>query len=271
MEWQQLRTELHRRYLRGTRVFHDAGASPSVDDLQGRLWTYGGTVLPNMWLQNYLDVCVRSTNFQTLLPVTPTTQIVNTVKATNNLPSPISATHTTTAADCGPQVLCAKFLSACGPNGTLQGPGPFSPGTIVRYRMTVTNIGNANATNCVIIESLPAGLSYVGSPTYYFGSLTPPGSSSNPPCSSMSPKPPMQIGFPVNATAANPQQPTWSFPTLPHGCDGSVNYLVIEFDVKIGSSGGAGEVRQSSGSLPTKLRHRSHRTLRRSPCYRSSS
>lgn len=202
-------------------------------------WTYGGTIAPGQFLYNYLNVCVRTASFAP--PFTPVAfgqNIVNTVTATaTNLPL-ISANHTKPTDSLRPQILATKVFmgTGCGTSCTPNTTGPFVPGMIVRWRMAIANVGNTPANTCSITDLLPSGLSYVGNPTYAYGPSSWMANAYTPPCCSLTTAVPSQIGGTIVTPSVGDTNLTWTFPTLPARCDGVVDYLVIEFDVMIGTN-----------------------------------
>jgi len=198
-------------------------------------WTYNGSIAITQSLQNYLDVCVRPASYAPpFTPVVAGQNIINTVTAQASNLSQITATHTKPVDSLRPKILATKFfMGKCGPSCTPETAGPFVPGQTVRWRMAVANVGNTNASPCTITDLLPNGLSYVGNPTYYYGTFNWMANEYNPPCCSLTTTVPSQIGGTMTTPSVGDTSLTWSFPTLPYRCDGAVEYLIIEFDVKI--------------------------------------
>lgn len=201
-------------------------------------WEYGQPIVITQSLVNYLDVCVRNASYAPpLTPVTAGQNIINTVTAqATNLPQ-ITATHTKPVDTLRPKILATKlFMGSCGPGCSPLTAGPFVPGNIVRWRMAVANVGNIDALPCTITDLLPSGLTYVGNPTYTYGTVNWGASQYNPPCCSLTVTVPSQIGGSITTPSPGDTNLVWTFPVLPHRCDGTVDYLVIEFDVKIGDT-----------------------------------
>lgn len=198
-------------------------------------WTYSGSIAILQSLNNSIDVCVRTTSFAPpFAPVLAGQNIINTVTAQASNLSQITATHTKPVDTLRPKILATKFfMGACGNSCTPQTAGPYIPGQIVRWRMAVANVGNAPANGCTITDALPAGLSYVGNPTYLYGTFNWMANQYNPPCCSLTATVPSEIGGTITTPSVGATNLVWTFPTLPHRCDGTVDYLIIEFDVKI--------------------------------------
>lgn len=224
-------------------------------------WTYSGSIAITQSLQNYLDVCVRSASYAPPFPAVVTGQnIVNTVTVQATNLTLISATHTKPVDSLRPKILATKFfMGSCGPSCFPLTAGPFVPGQTVRWRMAVANVGNVNASPCTITDVLPTGLSYVGNPTYYYGTFNWMANQYNPPCCSLTTTVPSQLGGPMTTPAVGATTLNWTFPTLPFRCDGVVEYLIIEFDVKISDTPPVppGQYNNtftfSAGNLPTPV------------------
>ncbi|MGE5479173.1 MAG: T9SS type A sorting domain-containing protein [Chloroflexota bacterium] len=200
-------------------------------------WSYSGSVAVSQTVYNYLDVCVRSTRYTNGSNVLAGQNIVNTLTASATNLSPISVTHTKVVDATQPKVIATKmFIGDCNPSCQVMPYGPFQPGDTVRFRIAVANIGNANATTCNISDNLPAGLSYVGNETYFYGSFNWMANIYNPPCCSLTVAVPTQIGGTLTSPSVGATNLTWQFPTLPGRCDGTVDYFLIDFDVKISSN-----------------------------------
>ncbi len=197
-------------------------------------WTYSGSIAVSQSLANYLDVCVRTTDYISGNPVLPNQNIINTVVASASGLAPITATHTKPVDVTQPKVIATKlFIGDCDNTCNVQPNGPFQPGDIVRFRMAVANIGNTSATSCSISDILPSGLTYVGNETYYYGSFNWMANIYSPPCCSLTVAVPSQVGGTITTPAVGATNLTWTFPTLPSRCDGVVDYFIIDFDVKI--------------------------------------
>lgn len=204
-------------------------------------WTYSGSMAVSTTLTNTIDVCVRTTNFKTGATVVPTQLIVDTVAAQNNTGLSYIATNVLTVTTTSPHLIAEKaFVGTCDGSGAHPG-GPWFPGDIVRFRIAVANLGSATATPVTITDLLPAGFSYQGNETYYYGAITPPGSwltAYTPPCNTFTAAVPSQVGTLTSPAigTANPTNCVWTFPTLPSRCDGTPDYFIIEFDVKVTST-----------------------------------
>jgi uncharacterized repeat protein (TIGR01451 family) len=202
-------------------------------------WTYSGSVAPAAYLYNQLNVCVRSASYAPpFTPVTTGQNILNTVTAQATNLSLITASVTKPVDSLRPKILATKVFmgSGCSSGCQPQTAGPFVPGSIVRWRMAVTNVGNTNATSLSITDALPSGFSYVGNPTYWYGPSSWMAGVYTPPCCSLSTSVPSQIGGTISTPSVGDTTLTWTFPTLPYRCDGTVEYFVIEFDVLVGTN-----------------------------------
>ncbi len=203
-------------------------------------WRYTGNLAPGNWIYNSIGICVRSNSMVSpFAPVLPGQNITNTVCASGiNVPTGLCANSTSSVTATAPNILTAKFFAGksgtCLPTCVPSTAGPFYPGDIVRWRMVIANVGSATATPCTITDVLPTGFSYVGNQTYYYGPITW-ATANNPTCCALTATVPSVIGGlsspSVGATTLN-----WNFATLPANCNGAVNYLVIEFDVKANDS-----------------------------------
>ena len=200
-------------------------------------WTYSNSIAVTQQLNNYIDVCVRNTNFQNGNPVIVGQNVTNTMNVSATNLSTMTVTQTQAINQTQPKVLATKlFIGSCNNACQINPYGPFQPGDIVRYRMAVTNIGNANATSCTITDMLPAGLSYVGNETYFYGGYNWIINQWNPPCCSTSVTVPSQIGGTISTPSVGATSLAWTFSVLPSRCDGTVDWFIIEFDVKVSSS-----------------------------------
>lgn len=201
-------------------------------------WEYSGSMPIATSLNNYLDVCVRSTsNASPFGPVTAGDTITNTVTGQADNFGPVSTSHSKVVDGQTPKILTTKiFMGECTSSCTANPNGPFVPGDIVRYRLAVANIGNLAATACTINDLLPSGLTYVGNETYFYGGFSWMASQYNPSCCSLTTTIPSQVGGSISTPSLGDTNLTWTFPTLPARCDGTVEYFIIEFDVKISDS-----------------------------------
>ncbi len=208
---------------------------PSCTNVCKVKWSYSGTIGVAAGVYNYLDVCVRSTNYTNGAPVLAGNNITNSVTATATGLSPLTATNIQVVDQTKPKVVATKlFIGGCTSPGCQVTPnGPFQPGDIVRFRMAVTNIGNASATACTINDLLPTGLTYVGNETYFYGAFNWMIYIYNPPCCSLTVAIPSQIGGTITSPTVGATNLNWTFPLLPGRCDGTVEYFIIDFDVKI--------------------------------------
>lgn len=198
-------------------------------------WEYGGSMPISTSVNNYLDVCVRTnSNEAPYDPVLAGDTITNFVIGQADNFGPVSTTHSKVVDGQTPKILTTKiFMGECTPGCTSNPNGPFVPGDIVRFRLAVANIGNLDATTCTITDALPSGLSYVGNETYFYGGFNWMASQYNPACCSTSTTVPIQVGGSITTPTLGQTNLTWSFPTLPARCDGTVEYFIIEFDVMI--------------------------------------
>ena len=199
-------------------------------------WEYSDTLAITQSIYNTLDVCVSDTsNAAPFDSVQSGDTITNMISATaDNLTAPISTTHTKIVDGQTPKILATKlFMGECTSSCTPNTAGPFVPGDVVRWRMAVANIGNLDATLATITDNLPAGLSYVGNETYWYGSFNWLANQYNPNCCSLTTTVPTEIGGTITTPSLGDTALSWSFPVLPARCDGTVEYFIIEFDVKI--------------------------------------
>ena len=154
-------------------------------------------------------------------------------------------TNTLTVSQTSPHLIAEKaFVGTCDNSGAHPG-GPWFPGDIVRFRIAVANVGSATATPCTLTDLLPAGFSYQGNETYYYGPILPPGNwltAYTPACNTflsniLDPTfAPLLLSGSLTKPAIGTTAPTnciWTFPTLPARCDGTPYYFIIEFDVKV--------------------------------------
>jgi len=200
-------------------------------------WIYANPIPIASSVSNYLDVCVRSNSYAPpFAAVLPGQNIVNTVTAQASNLSTITATHTKPVDSLRPKILASKFFMGACAGCSPQTAGPFLPGQTVRWRMAVANVGNQAASPCTITDLLPTGLTYVGNPTYFYGTFNWMANQYNPPCCSLGVAVPSQVGGTISTPSPGDTALTWNFPTLPARCDGLVEYFVIEFDVKIGDA-----------------------------------
>jgi uncharacterized repeat protein (TIGR01451 family) len=200
-------------------------------------WTYTKPIAVSQTLYNTLNVCVRTTDFSNGSPVLVGQNIVNTLQASATSLPTMTVTHTKVVDVVQPKVITTKmFIGDCNNACQVTPGGPFQPGDTVRFRIAVANIGSANATTCVIKDTLPAGLTYVGNPTYYYNTFNWMAYIYNPPCCSLSVAVPSQIGGTLTTPIAGQTNLQWTFPLLPSRCDGLVEYFMIDFDVKISDS-----------------------------------
>jgi uncharacterized repeat protein (TIGR01451 family) len=214
------------------------------------VWSYTGTLAPNTRITNDLSACIRSASYSSpFATVLAGDQISNraTVTGTGVSPTPYPLPHDMDVDVTTPYVIAHKsYIGTC--DQGVANPGPIRlPGDIVRFRMAVTNLGNANATSCTITDVLEPGFSYVGNETYYYGPILPAGMVVGPylpSCGDLALTPNVsgisQIGGTIShASTGNPatgETNEWTFPKLEKDCDGTPSYFIIEFDVKISSA-----------------------------------
>lgn len=194
-------------------------------------WTYD-TIPVNTIVREYLDVCVRSTNFKTGVALTPG-YIANNPMAvhadTLHLFDEVDTQVDTTA----PNVLAVKLFTGECDNGQINPNGPFLPGDTVRYRLAVANVGDLDATLASIADILPTGFTYAGNETYYYGNFNYNINAYNPNCDLFTTTIPTQIGGTITSPSIGDNSLSWTFPVLPARCDGSVEFFLIEFDVAL--------------------------------------
>jgi len=208
-------------------------------------WTYAGSMPISTTLTNTIDVCVRTTNFRTGTAVLVGQQIIDTLAVQDNGGVSQMTTNLLTVSQTSPHLIAEKaFVGTCDGSGA-HPSGPWFPGDIVRFRIAVANVGSAPASPVTLTDLLPAGFSYQGNETYYYGPILPPGNwltAYTPACNTflsniLDPTFAPLIGTwsltkPTIGTTA-PTNCVWKFPTLPSRCDGTPYYFIIEFDVKI--------------------------------------
>ena len=203
-------------------------------------WTYTGSLPIATAFTNTIDVCVRTVNFKTGAAVvagqvmrdTAVVQVPGLANYVYILPDTVSVAS--------PHLIAEKsFIGKCA--GGASPSGPWYPGDIVRFRIAVANVGSAATTSLTTItDLLPAGFSYAGGETYYFGPILPPGnwlSPWAPDCStdfsSYTPAIQAQLGGTLTSPAIGATNCVWKFPTLPAQCNGTPLYFMIEFNVLI--------------------------------------
>lgn len=209
-------------------------------------WAYYGTALPVLYsLSNGISFCFDYTYFGTTNPVNPGDIVTNTATISSNSTTIATAQNSLTISQNLPKIVANKMIApACAtpPNTN----GLYWSGMKVHYRMAVANVGNVDATTCSITDLLPAGLTFVTGSSRYDWFVNPNPAwvtPTNPPCSDMQNVTTLsQTGnFNVSTTTVSGRdQVKWQFPTLPHDCDGTPSYLVIEFDALIDSFAVAG-------------------------------
>lgn len=200
-------------------------------------WTYDSTIAVSQTLQNFLDVCVRTTNFKTGAAVVAGQTIQNTVTAVATGLPIITVNHDKVVDITKPNVVATKiFTGDCAPGCNINPNGPFMPGDTVRYRMAVANIGTDDATLATITDVLPTGFSYVGNESYFYGAFNWMANAYNPSCCSFNATVPSEIGGSITSPTVGATTLNWSFPVLPSRCDGTVEYFLIEFDVVLSAS-----------------------------------
>jgi|GEM_PF-1520857 len=226
-------------------------------------WRYTGTLPPGGYTYSSINVCVRSNSMvPPYAPVVAGQSITNTVCASGtNVPAGLCANNTSVVTQTAPNILAAKFFvgksGTCLPSCNPSTAGPFYPGDIIRWRMVVANVGSATATPCTITDVLPTNFSYVGNPTYYYGPIVW-AAANNPTCCALSTTVPSVLGG-LSSPAVGATTLNWNFATLPANCSGTVNYLVIEFDVKVGDNPTVppgqyfNKFTFSAGNLPTPV------------------
>ncbi len=194
-------------------------------------WTYD-TIPVNTIVREYLDVCARTTNFKTGIPLTPG-YIANNPMAvhadTLHLFDEVDTPVDTTA----PNIVAVKLFTGECDGGVINPNGPFMPGDTVRYRMAVANVGNQDANLATIADILPTGFTYVGNESYFYGTFNYNVNPYNPNCNTFTTTVPTEIGGSITTPSLGDNSLLWSFPVLPARCDGSVEFFLIEFDVAL--------------------------------------
>jgi uncharacterized repeat protein (TIGR01451 family) len=217
-----------------------SGYDPITSTVSKIRWTYTGSLPIATSITNTIDVCVRTTNYKTGAAVVAGQIMRDTavVQVTGIAPYMYIAIDTVSVA--APQLIAEKsFIGKC--NGGASPNGPWYPGDVVRFRMAVANLGSAPTTSATTItDLLPAGFSYVGNETYYWGPILPPGnwlSPWAPDCATDFGPYTATINSALGGALTSPSLGAtnciWTFPTLPSQCNGTPMYFMIEFDVLI--------------------------------------
>ena len=216
------------------------GSDPKICKVR---WSYSQPIGVAESIWNYLDVCVRTTSYATGLAVEPPQDIINTVTVQATNLAQKTGTHTRAVDLLRPKILASKFLiGECGPNGNPKPGGPFVPGSIVRWRMAVSNVGNTDALNCAITDALTPGFTYNGNASWFFGTFNYMADQYNPPCSQLvaitptSPSSTSATGTITPLSAIGASTANFNIQRLPFECNGTVKYLIIEFDVRVGDN-----------------------------------
>ncbi len=208
-------------------------------------WTYTGPPLAvgSNSFSNYIDVCVRATNFKTGAAVVAGQIMIDTV-VMHTATSDTLNTCVDTISVTSPHLVAEKaFVGKCS-GGTSPGAspnGPWYPGDIVRFRIAVANVGSAATTQTTITDALPAGFTYEGGASYYYGPILPHGTwltASTPNCdTSFKPTFTQATQGMLGASLISPSPMAtncvWTIPKLPAQCDGTPLYFIIEFNALI--------------------------------------
>ncbi len=194
-------------------------------------WTYD-TIPVNTIVRQYLDVCVRDTNFKTGNAIIAG-DIANNQMDVTTTGIDLTDEVNTVVDSIAPNVISNKlFIGGCD-GGTINPNGPFMPGDTVRYRLAVANVGNQDANMANILDNLPSGFSYVGNESYYYGNFSYNINQYNPNCDLFTNTVPTQVGGTINTPSLGDTSLIWNFPVLPARCDGYVEFFLIEFDVAL--------------------------------------
>lgn len=194
-------------------------------------WTYD-TIPVNTIVREYLDVCARTTNFKTGIALTPG-YIANNPMAVHTGAINLFDDVDTPVDPTAPNVIAVKLFTGECNAGTVNPNGPFMPGDTVRYRLAVANVGNLNATLASITDNLPAGFTYAGNETYFYGNFNYNINMYSPNCGTFTTTVPAEVGGSITSPSVGANTLVWNFPVLPARCDGFVEFFLIEFDVAL--------------------------------------
>ena len=194
-------------------------------------WTYD-TIPVNTIVREYLDVCARTTNFKTGIALTPG-YIANNPMAVHTGALHLFDDVDTPVDPTAPNVVAVKLFTGECNAGVVNPNGPFMPGDTVRYRLAVANVGNQDATLASITDNLPAGFTYAGNETYFYGNFNYNINMYSPNCGTFTPTVPAEVGGTITSPTIGANSLVWNFPVLPARCDGFVEFFLIEFDVAL--------------------------------------
>lgn len=135
------------------------------------------------------------------------------------------------------KLLAAKvFLGRCNAACSTSATTSYSPGDVIRWRIGIANIGYGPLSLCTITDQLPPNFTYLGNCTYSFGAFGIQLNTSSPPCCAMSTAIPSQVGGSfVHQPQMGSSNLVWQMTKLPAQPSGPAEYLVIDFDVLVGS------------------------------------
>ena len=127
------------------------------------------------------------------------------------------------------------FVGGCDAGCNANVYGPWSAGSVVRWRIAVANPGYSQASACEVSDILPSGFTYLGNETYYYGAFGGAPSAYAPRCCQLTPTVPQQIdGIFLEMPMTGENNLTWRFSKLPGQSGWPTEYLVIDFDVLVG-------------------------------------
>jgi uncharacterized repeat protein (TIGR01451 family) len=180
-------------------------------------------------LTTYIHVCFdASLTTQNVVNVAN----IDAVAGTNHFTHTI--TSTLSPDPLGPKIIARKFFIGNCPNGP---NGPWYPGNTVRWRIAIANVGNQDVSTLHLQDVLPTGMTYAGGAKYeaYSTMLYPGVGWNTPSCSdpSLMSTVPTLAGVATTVPAIGDATLNWQFTKLVHNCTGTVDWLIIDFDVKI--------------------------------------
>ncbi len=128
-----------------------------------------------------------------------------------------------------------------GSNCTSSPTGPWISGSTIRWRLGVTNVNSANIYGLIINDQLLPGFTYAGNVKYYYGTVSSPLTPNIPSCCSLNVSVPNQVlfgGLPgdvFSSPSNGSSNLVWKVPILPGQILSVSKYLIIEFDVRVGT------------------------------------
>jgi len=217
----------------GTAGPTNLGLTPGLDYISRVRWTYSTIGAGQQIAYNTVSFNILPWKFDDHNdPTSPADVITNTATADAPGLNTITMVNDRKVDPFAPSITLAKYVVR-----TCSGfAGPYLPGHIARYRLVVGNYGSADATAFTVTDVLPSYFSYAGNETHYYLNgpwLT---YTSVPPCSPSSTSIPFAITPQPGGNQIGASTVGWSIGGLPHDCGGNVDYMVIEFDVRISAA-----------------------------------